>query len=275
MSIIRNVLKAQDTTDGDGVQLKRVFGYYEKEMFDPFLMLDHADTKNPQSGFPWHPHRGIETITYLIKGGVSHEDTLGNKGTLKVGDIQWMKAASGILHQEMPVKGVERLEMLQFWLNMPAKDKMSKPEYTYMNTNEDSLYIKDAQKVSVIAGEYKGIKGPIQKTDRNVSMFYVELNKNGSFEYHSKKNTNGFIYVLEGYGVLDGVSLEQLHIYQIKDDEDINLKATSDLKLIYAEGTPLNESIAWWGPVVMNTREQLNTARLELQNNTFIKYKEL
>lgn len=272
MSIIIDQYKAVDTTDGDGVKLKRVFGYYQKEVFDPFLMLDHAESSYPQSGFPWHPHRGIETITYLGKGRAFHEDSLGNKGEMNEGDIQWMKAGSGILHQEFPDKESEEFELIQFWLNMPANEKMSDPEYVYTNVLEDNVVVEGGTETSVIAGTYKGIFGPVQKEARNVTLLFSQLKEGSTLSLPRKQGTNSFLYILKGNGTLLDEFISEYNIYKLKE-QDFTIKANSDMKLIFAEGTPLNEDIVWWGPVVMNTREQIKQAQEELQNGTFLKHK--
>lgn len=273
MKKIIGSLKAKDSRDGDGVALKRVFGFYEKEMFDPFLMLDHIDTSYPQGGFPWHPHRGIETITYILKGKVFHEDSIGNKGYMSNGDVQWMKSGSGILHQEFPDTESKEFELLQFWLNIPAKNKMDHPEYNYTNVLDSNLVKFDESSVSVIAGNYKGTSGPVQKPDRNIRMLYIDLKNNNQISIDRVHNTNAFIYVLNGTGAIEEDAIESLHIYKL-DEGEIIVKATSDMKLIFAEGNPLNESIEWYGPIVMNTKEEIRQAKIELNNGTFIKHKE-
>lgn len=270
MSKILKTIRAVDTSDGDGVKLKRVFGFYQKEEFDPFLLLDHAKSEHPQSGFPWHPHRGIETITYLMSGRAFHEDSLGNKGTLNPGDIQWMSAGSGILHQEFPDKESEDFQLLQFWLNIPADKKMTDPTYTYTNVLNDNVVELGSSKVSVIAGEYKGVKGPVQKPDRNIKMIYTDLNKGDSFVLNRVEGTNAFIYVLDGEGKLDNDHLSKFTVYKL-DQGEICIQTDKNIKLIYAEGNPLNEPIEWYGPIVMNTRDQIKEARRDLQKGTFLR----
>lgn len=270
MSKIIRSIKAVDTSDGDGVKLKRVFGYYEKEVFDPFLLLDHAKTSYPQNGFPWHPHRGIETITYLIDGKAFHEDSLGNKGTLLKGDIQWMKAGSGILHQEFPDKESENFELLQFWLNMPQKEKMANPEYTYTNVLNDNIHSFGSSSLSVIAGTYRNISGPVQKEERKVKMLYVNLHKEDTFEIERISNTNAFIYVLDGNGKLEEENLSMYSVYKL-DQGLINVTTSDTIKFIFAEGVPLKEPIRWYGPVVMNTDEEIRQVKQELRDGTFLK----
>jgi len=262
--------KAVDTTDGDNVKLKRVFGYYQKEIFDPFLLLDHIDTSYPQVGFPWHPHRGIETITYLVKGKAFHEDSLGNKGEMVDGDIQWMQSGSGILHQEFPDKNSEQFEMLQFWLNMPKKNKMDNPKYYYTNVLDSNIVIKGKSKISVIAGNFEKIEGPIQKQDRNIRMLYIDLNDGDSLSINRVVGTNAFIYVLKGNGKIDSESIEEFNIYKL-DEGEIVITAISKMKMIFAEGNPLNENIEWYGPIVMNSKEEIDQARKELADGSFIK----
>lgn len=272
MSVIMTSLKAVDTSDGENVKLKRVFGYHQKEMFDPFLLLDHIDTDEVQQGFPWHPHRGIETITYLIKGGAKHQDSLGNEGTLKGGDVQWMLTGSGILHQEFPDDNYKEIELLQFWLNMPAANKMDDPQYYYTNIFEDNVVSVGSSTVSVIAGNYKDTKGPIQKQSRNIRMLYLDIQKDNLIDINRVEGTNGFLYVLSGEGTVNEESIEKHTIYKLSESS-FELKATSPLKAIFAEGNPLHENIEWYGPIVMNTKEEIRQARVELNNGTFIKNK--
>lgn len=271
MSKILRQFTARDSSDGDGIKLKKVFGFYQKEVFDPFLMLDHIDTSYPKNGFPWHPHRGIETITYMVKGKTRHEDSMGNKGVLTEGDIQWMKAGSGILHQELPDPTSEKFELLQFWLNIPAESKMTQPEYHYTNILNDNLVQINNSTVSIIAGEFNSVLGPIQKKDRNIKLLHVDLKESENFTIERVTGTNAFIYVLSGTGTLDKEEINQYTIYKL-DSGNITVSANSDMKFIYAEGTPLNENIEWYGPIVMNTRSQIIEAKNELQNGTFIKH---
>lgn len=270
MSKIIKTLQAVDTSDGDGVQLKRVFGYYQKEMFDPFLLLDHAKSSYPQNGFPWHPHRGIETISYLISGKAFHEDSLGNKGTLLPGDVQWMKSGSGILHQEFPDKDSEDFQLLQFWLNMPSHQKMDNPKYTYLNVLDNNNVVIGNSKVSVVAGNYKDYIGPVQQVDRNIKMLYVDLKASDQFTIERVKDTNAFVYVLKGNGLLESEELSQYSAYKL-DQGEISISTDESITFIYAEGTPLNEEINWYGPIVMNTREQIIEAKNDLKNGTFLR----
>lgn len=272
MSIIKKTLTARDTTDGDGVSLKRVFGYHEKEVFDPFLLLDHAEASFPQNGFPWHPHRGIETITYCIKGEITHEDTLGNKGTLDEGDIQWMKSGSGILHEEIPNKNSKEFEIIQLWLNMPSSNKMDNPEYNYMNvSSENIIKIGDSQ-ASVIAGSYNGAKGSIQYEERKIKLVYFNIEKDNPVDISRTKGTNSFIYVLSGNGLINNEVIKHHNVYQLGLGE-ITIETKSNIKLVFAEGAALNETIEWYGPIVMNTKEEIKQARIDLRNDTFIKYR--
>lgn len=273
MSKIMNSYHAVETTDGDNVKLKRVFGYHQKEVFDPFLLLDHIDTSYPQGGFPWHPHRGIETITYLVKGKAEHEDSLGNKGVMNDGDIQWMQSGSGILHQEFPDKNSSKFELLQFWLNMPSTNKMDDPKYYYTNVLNKNVVSLGNSKVSVIAGAYKGVHGPIQKKERNIRMLYLDIEANESLVLDRVKDTNAFIYVLSGYGKLENDKLSPFAVYKLSEGA-ININAVEKMKVIFAEGKPLKENIEWYGPIVMNTKDQIRIARTELNNGTFIKHKE-
>lgn len=272
MSQIIKTIKAVDTSDGEGIKLKRVFGFYQKHLFDPFLMLDHIKTSYPKSGFPWHPHRGIETITIMLDGQTYHEDSLGNSGTLSPGDIQWMKAASGILHQEIPDENSKHFELLQLWLNMPKTEKMDEPAYHYMNIQTDNTFQFENGFASVIAGTFNQINGPIQKEDRCLELFFFDFGQNSSISFTPPIGNNIFIYVLKGNGNLGKESLDSYHIYQLKDQE-IMLSSMNGMKVLYASGKPLKEEIEWYGPIVMNTKEDIQIAKQELKTNTFIKHR--
>jgi quercetin 2,3-dioxygenase len=286
--LVKKLFHAKPVLEGAGVHLKRAFGYYEVPQFDPFLLLD--DFRNTEAnkylrGFPWHPHRGIETITYILEGAVEHGDSLGNKGTLSSGDIQWMTAGSGIIHQEMP-KGTADGRMLgfQLWANLPASNKMMHPRYQDVKAADiPEVTLEDGVKIRVICGEINGIKGPVQ--DIIIDPEYLDITVPANTEYYhlTKKGYTVFIYVIGGKGETgrqgdlgtEGkwekfVENETLVLYE--DGEQIDLKAGEEgLRLLLISGKPLNEPIAWGGPIVMNTQDELDVAFEEFRSGRFIK----
>lgn len=264
---------AKPTMEGAGVLVRRVFSYGETDVFDPFLLLDYLvvppNTQTP--GFPWHPHRGIETITYILKGEGQHEDSIGNKGTIGAGELQWMSAGSGIYHQEMLGVCDEGVQGFQFWLNLPARDKMSPPEYLYIRQGEMQAVSTQAAVVRVISGEHAGVIGPIDKADLGVSMLHITLEKGCHYQLERESGKQGFIFVFEGSGTLDGQTLEPETGYALGTGKADIAAGGDSLSFIFAEGKPLKEPVAWRGPIVMNTQEELRHAFEELEAGTFIK----
>lgn len=277
---IRNVVKAikgHPTVDGAGVHLIRVLGPNDVRDIDPFLMLDAFDSENPEDyikGFPMHPHRGIETITYLIKGQINHKDSLGNGGTIQEGQSQWMTAGRGILHEEMPQVS-DRLFGLQIWLNLPQKDKMTKPHY--FDITKDMIKSVDLPNdggiVKIISGSYDSVKG-VDTTHIQASIFDIYLNPGTEIEIPSASENNLFIYIFEGEGYFgeNEDSIVENRTAAIFDEGDyFKAKAgVNGLRFMLFSGKPLNEPIAWGGPIVMNTDEELDEALRELRLGTFI-----
>lgn len=270
MSIIKSIYRAQQVREGAGVIVNRVFGYYEKEAFDPFLMLDYFETDGPTNspGFPWHPHKGIETITYFLRGSGLHEDSMGNKGVIGPGELQWMTAGKGIYHQEMPKSSENGYQGFQFWVNLPRKDKLTTPTYKYIKKGEMKAFEEEGISVKVISGEYKGIKGPIDKSNLGITMLHVSLDEGASLELKRDIGKEGYVFVFEGYGMLDKDKVDTYVAYTLKEGA-FKIKAESKMQFIYAEGTPLKEPIAWKGPIVMNTREEIEKTFKDLQEGTF------
>ena len=272
MSKIINEYSAQPVMEGAGVLVNRVFGHGETTQFDPFLMLDYFETDKETNspGFPWHPHRGIETITYFLRGSGTHEDSMGNKGVISAGELQWMSAGGGIYHQEMPATSKNGYQGFQFWLNLPQKDKMKSPEYQYINNGEMKEVAKDGSVVRVISGEYGGATGPVDKASLDVTMLHVSLEAGASITLERGADEQGFIFVFEGGGSIDGQDAAATTAYTL-DAGEIEISASEPMEFIFAQGRPLKEPIAWGGPIVMNTREELQAAFDELNNGTFIK----
>ena len=276
MKKLKSIHSAIKTTDGAGVKLNRVFGYHEVPKFDPFLMLDYFSTTDPndvKKGFPWHPHRGIETITYILRGSVEHQDSLGNKGVIGNGDVQWMTAGSGIIHQEMPSDLQDGIEGFQLWLNLPSQDKMIEPEYGDIKADMIKKIDDGNISVKVIGGEYGGIKGPILRENLKVKLLDITLDAGNSYTHEVGEGINTFIFVYRGFGYfgsnLDRVNVKDAVLFE--GTGGIRIEAGDNLGFILGEGIPLNEPVAWGGPIVMNTKEELRTAFDEYNNGTFIK----
>lgn len=274
---VKKISKGMQAVDGAGVKLVRVFGYHDTKDYDPFLMLDAFDSTNSDDyvkGFPWHPHRGIETITYLIKGEIEHSDSLGNKGIIKDGDCQWMTAGSGIIHQEMP-KPSERMLGAQLWLNLPAKDKMAEPKYGDIKKEDIPVIHDGGNKVHVIAGSYLGTQGAFEGSYVKATYLDVEVMAGGEWNYDSEEDSRLFIYILEGEGRFDPGSNDTIfekHAVLFNSGRRFWVNALEcGIRFLLLSGKPLNEPIAWGGPIVMNTSEELDQAFRELEENNFIK----
>lgn len=273
---IKKILTGFNTQDGAGVKLTRVFSNQDAYDLDPFLLLDFFNTDNPEDyikGFPWHPHRGIETVTYFIKGLVEHQDSLGNKGKIGDGDCQWMTAGSGIIHQEMPQEQPVALGV-QLWINLPKKDKMMDPAYRDI-ASEDIIEIEDENiRVRIISGEYKGKKGTIEGNEKiSPNMLDIRIKNGESLRYETKEDHSVIVFIFDGEGEFQGEILGQGNGILYDKGNNILLKAVGerDLRVLVLTGKPLEEPIAWGGPIVMNTREELNEAFREIDEGTFIK----
>lgn len=274
---IKKVIAGERARDGAGVSLVRVFGSNDVKDFDPFLMLDAFDSEDPEDyikGFPWHPHRGIETVTYLIQGDIEHGDSLGNKGNILSGDCQWMTAGSGIIHQEMP-RASQRLLGIQLWLNLPAAEKMTSPKYRDIRRKRIPVVKDGGASVHVLSGSYKGINGAVEGDYVKISFFDVELKAGSEWSIETDPGHNLFIYIVQGAGFFepDGKeAIEEKHAVLFNSGKWFWTKAAEGgLRFLLLAGKPLKEPVAWGGPIVMNTAEELEQAFEELNNNTFIK----
>lgn len=271
---IKQVLKSKVTIEGAGVRLKRVFGYNEVPLFDPFLLLDHFGSKDPKDyikGFPWHPHRGIETVTYMLSGEVEHGDSLGNKGVIMSGDIQWMTAGSGIIHQEMPKEYLGLMQGFQLWVNLPAKKKMIAPKYRGITKHQIPSLKREGAEIKIIAGKIDGVEGPVQDLVVNVEYFDVTLAAGKTFEHSPEKNAKTFVYVIDGSGYVESVLVESQHCVLFGEGDTIEVKTKGGVRFLFVSGAPLGEPVAWGGPIVMNTEEELAKAFEELDEGNFIK----
>jgi redox-sensitive bicupin YhaK (pirin superfamily) len=280
---IREILKSKPTLEGAGVHLRRAFGYHQAPHLDPFLLLDDFHSNNPDDyikGFPWHPHRGIETITYMLYGQVDHGDSMGNRGSTFSGDVQWMTAGSGIIHQEMP-KGQEDGLMwgFQLWANLPASHKMMPPRYQEVKRGQiPEVRLDNDVLVKVICGEVNGTKGPVENLIIDPEYLDVSVPPATNLTYPTQRGYTVFAYVFEGKGYFESerkniVDSESLVIY---DDGDEIAISTQDEKarFLLISGKPIGEPIAWYGPIVMNTQEELRIALEEYQRGTFLKHGE-
>jgi redox-sensitive bicupin YhaK (pirin superfamily) len=277
---IKRILKSQPTIEGAGVHLKRAFGYQQLPDLDPFLLLDDFHSSNPDEyikGFPWHPHRGIETITYVLYGKVEHGDSMGNKGIIFSGDIQWMTAGSGIIHQEMP-KGQEDGLMwgFQLWANLPASHKMMDPRYRDIKGQQvPEIVLDGGVKVKIICGEIEGTKGPVQDIVIDPEYLDISVPAKSRFKHPVKRGHKAFAYVIEGKGHFDQnrekmVDPESLVIFDDGEEVVISTK-DSGVRALFVSGKPIGEPVAWHGPIVMNTQEELRIAFEEYEKGTFIK----
>jgi quercetin 2,3-dioxygenase len=295
---VKQIIESKPTMEGAGVRLQRAFGFGQTKGFDPFLLLDDFRSDNPNdyaAGFPWHPHRGIETITYVLAGSVEHGDSLGNKGRMTAGDVQWMTAGSGILHQEMP-KGDRhgRMHGFQLWANLPERLKMTVPRYQDIPSKEiPEVTDDDGSRARVICGEFWGKRGPVEGVAADPS--YVDVSVPPNRKKHLKIETtrNAFAYVFAGSGTFRDASdpravLTESAIdpnaepkYDAKNhslvlfdrgDEIVVRAGEEGLRFLLVSGKPIEEPVAWYGPIVMNYPGELKQAMIELQEGTFIKH---
>ena len=267
--------------EGAGVRLKRVFGHPEVPLVDPFLLLDHFGSSNPDdymAGFPWHPHRGIETVTYMLNGSVEHGDSIGNAGVINSGDVQWMTAGNGIIHQEMPKWYEGRMEGFQLWTNLPAADKMMNPRYRDIKHSEiPEVTIGPGSTIKVICGEVKGVKGPARDIVVDPEYLDVTLAPATEFTHHVTNGYKVFAYIIEGHGYFEPeqkTTIATEHLVIFEDGEQVTIKSCeSRLRFLLISGKPIGEPVAWYGPIVMNTQQELEIAFQEYRRGTFIKYR--
>ncbi|MFW9965098.1 MAG: pirin family protein [Candidatus Sifarchaeia archaeon] len=278
---IKTVFKSKPTLEGAGVRLKRVFGYHETDLMDPFLLLDHFGSDNPDDymkGFPWHPHRGIETITYMVEGEVKHEDSLGNSGSIESGDVQWMTAGSGIIHQEMPHRSEGLMMGFQLWANLPSSSKMMHPRYQDIKASQiPEIETESGAKVRIICGKLDGTCGPVSEIVTDPEYMDVTVPEGKEFKHPVKKGHTVFVYVFEGKGYFDEEAKQLVdtdHLVLFEDGEMVVAKSEGGpLRFLLVSGMPIGEPIAWYGPIVMNNREELDVAFREYRSGTFIKHK--
>jgi redox-sensitive bicupin YhaK (pirin superfamily) len=274
---VLKLIKGRRTSDGPGVRLTRMFANNNVVETDPFLLFDLFGSNRADeyiAGFPPHPHRGIETVTYMLDGYVDHKDSTGNKGTIGPGDVQWMTAGSGTIHEEMPRRSDGWMRGLQLWVNLPRSSKMAPPKYRgIVNTDIPTLDLGNGSSVKVLSGDFNGTNGPIHDLAVNIEYLDVHLAPTSSFEHNIPNGMNTFVAVYEGSVTIDDTKEVVPESVALLSDGDL-LKVKSGkngAKFLLVSGTPLREPIAWGGPIVMNTEEELNQAFGEIRNHTFIK----
>jgi quercetin 2,3-dioxygenase len=295
---IDKVLKGKPTIEGAGVHLKRIFGFQHVPGLDPFLLLDDFHANDPDDyirGFPWHPHRGIETITYVLNGKVEHGDSMGNKGVISPGDVQWMTAGSGVIHQEMP-KGQQNGLMwgFQLWANLPASHKMMDPRYRDVKDSQiPEVILANDVSVKIICGEMKGIQGPVRDIVIEPEYLDVTVPAKTGFTHHIPQGHTAFAYVIEGKAFFEperdpyGYEEESRnyfdfqreclmgpeHLVLFQDGEEVVISTEQEnVRFLLISGKPIREPVAWYGPIVMNTQEELRIAFDEYQNGKFLKH---
>ena len=296
---VKQILETKPTIEGAGVKLQRAFGFGKTKEFDPFLLFDEFRNENPAdylAGFPWHPHRGIETITYVLAGEVAHGDSLGNKGKMTAGDVQWMTAGSGNLHQEMPkgdAKG--RMHGFQLWANLPASLKMTDPRYQDIpSTAIPEVTEDDGTKARIISGEFWGRRGPVEGVAADPSYVDISVPPGKLRRIKIDVTRNAFAYVFAGSGTFRDASNPQAVLtesavdpnapakYDAKNhslvlfdrgDEIVVQAGPEGIRFLLVSGKPLEEPVAWYGPIVMNTQAELNQAMRELQDGSFIRHR--
>ena len=276
---IRSISFSQPTLEGAGVRLRRAFGFNSENAFDPFLLLDDFRGDKPAdfiAGFPFHPHRGIETITYLIEGSVEHQDSLGNKGVIGPGDVQWMTAGSGIIHQEMPKGNADgRMGGFQLWANLPAAQKMMDPRYRdVLSSQIPTVTTASGAVIRVICGEVEGVRGPVQDIVIEPQYLDVTLPAGVCYTHPTPAGHTVIAYIIAGQVALNTPqeTAENRQLVLFGDGEQVRLAAgAEDARLLLISGRPLREPVAWYGPIVMNTQAEIQLAFDEYRRGTFIK----
>ncbi len=273
---VKQIIEPIPASDGAGVKLKRSIGV-EPNYFDPFLMLDEFGSENSEdyiAGFPPHPHRGIETVTYMLAGDFEHKDSTGGEGRMTAGDVQWMKTGSGIIHSEMPAMKEGRLHGFQLWINMPAKLKMSKPSYIYIDADQMQTHLDEEKIVKVIAGKYREAEGPIKKHNVEPVYFDIELNKDKEFNFDLPSTHNSFIYLIQGeikIGEQQHQKIENSKLILLEMGQKLKVYGSTKAKFLLIAGKPIGEQIVRGGPFVMNTKQEILQAVEDYHKGTFVK----
>ena len=278
LTSVKKIIEPMPASDGAGVKLKRAIGTPELDYYDPFLMLDEFGSDNAEdyvAGFPPHPHRGIETVTYMLKGEFEHEDSTGAKGRMASGDVQWMKTGRGIIHSEMPAMSEGKLQGFQLWINMPAELKKNKPEYIYIDSKQMQTYKDLDKKITIIAGKFKDVEGPVSKHNVEPIYFDVELKEGKEFNFELLSTHNSFIYLVEGsikIGDQTHEPIQNSKLIILNKEKNLDVLALKNSKFLLISGKPIGEPIARGGPFVMNTEAEIQEAIQDFHNGTFAKY---
>ena len=273
---IKKIVEPVETSDGAGVKLKRSIGTPTINYLDPFLLLDEFGSENKDdymAGFPPHPHRGIETVTYMLNGEFEHEDSTGAKGKMSSGDVQWMKTGGGIIHSEMPVMSEGKLHGFQLWINMPAKLKMSKPEYIYIDAKQMQIHKDSEKKIKIIAGKFNDVEGPVKGHNVEPVYFDIELEKNKIFNFDLSSTHNSFVYLIEGEIKIGDKNHDKVNgstLIILTKGKKLKVEGTTKSKFLLISGKPIGEPIARGGPFVMNTKEEILKAVEDYQNGNFV-----
>jgi quercetin 2,3-dioxygenase len=278
---VERILTAYATVEGAGVHLHRAFGFYEVPQFDPFLMLDDFRAQRPEdylAGFPTHPHRGIETVTYMLEGAVEHADSMGNTGSITAGGVQWMTAGSGILHQEMPKPVNGKMGGFQLWVNLPKTHKMMDPRYQeFRSTKIPTVSPRPEVSIRVICGTVNGVNGPVKNILADPQFLDITLGPDSFFTHPVKEGHTAFAYMISGEGTFDAEEGHRVHtgdLILFSNGNSIWVRSfNKGTRFLLISGKPLGEPVAWRGPIVMNTREELRQAFREVEDGTFIKKK--
>jgi hypothetical protein len=278
---VERILRAYPTVEGAGVHLHRAFGSYEVPQFDPFLMLDDFRAPRPEdylAGFPTHPHRGIETVTYMLKGTVEHADSMGNAGNVNAGDVQWMTAGSGIVHSEMPKPVNGEMGGFQLWVNLPRSHKMMDPRYQEITRHQvPTASPADGVTIRVIAGSSGGVTGPVRDIVADPEYLDVSMDRNASFSQPVKEGYTAFAYVIGEEGTFDpreGHRVNNRDLVLFGGGSSVIARSSAKgFRFLFFSGKPIHEPVAWRGPVVMNTSDELRLAFQEYADGTFIKKK--
>ena len=299
--VVERTFRGSPTLEGAGVRLRRMFGNTEVPLLDPFLLLDNFGTSDPADyvkGFPWHPHRGIETVTYMLSGTTEHEDSLGNKGAIDSGDVQWMSAGSGIMHQEMPKRTDGLLSGYQLWVNLPRERKMENPAYRGVTSQDIPVVAgEDGRRVKVIAGRYQSVEGPVRHIPVDPTYLDVQLPAGAEFRHAVPRGHTVFAQVMDGAGTFDPLGAPAIgerrhplytssidppheeetrpgHTILYGDGDAVEVRAGAQgLRFLLVSGRPLHEPVSWYGPIVMNTRDEILEAMGDLRRGTFIRAK--
>jgi len=273
---VKEIIEPLPASDGAGVKLKRSIGTPSINYLDPFLMLDEFGSENKDDyigGFPPHPHRGIETVTYMLNGEFEHEDSTGAKGRMSSGDVQWMKTGGGIIHSEMPAMSEGKLHGFQLWINMPAKLKMSKPEYMYINAKQMKVYKDSEKKIKIIAGKFNDVEGPVKGHNVEPVYFDVELEKDKISNFDLSATHNSFVYLIEGEIKIGDKNHDKVNgstLIILTNGEKLKVKGVTKSKFLLISGKPIGEPIARGGPFVMNTKQEILQAVEDYNNGNFV-----